>query len=134
MHCYRCERAAVDRCYTCGALFCEEHGNVNCEQCDTAIAPGDCRPDRITARPRTERPQQPWWRPQPADDFEPPSCYQCRGLARRVCRNCRNRYCPEHAGKNDLCAACMRSSNVGLLVLLASLAAMGLLILLGFWR
>jgi hypothetical protein len=132
MQCYRCQREAVDRCYTCGALFCDEHGDVNCQRCDTAIAPGDCRADRIAARPLPALQQHGWWRPQRAEDFEPPACYQCRGLARAVCRNCESRYCPEHAGANGLCARCMKSSTFGLVMLIGILLFLGLLIAFGF--
>ncbi len=108
MHCYLCQREAVDRCYNCGELFCEEHGSVNCVRCETGIMAGDSRADRISSVPRAQTTRTGWWRPQPAEDYEPPACYECEGLARYVCTNCGNRYCPEHAGKNRLCGQCQR--------------------------
>jgi len=132
MHCYRCECEAVDRCFNCGALFCAAHGDVNCERCDTAIAPGDRRADRITTHRVSANDKKVWWRPQQAEDFTPPACHECHGLARRVCRHCENYYCPEHAGPNGLCARCLRSSSLGLIILVGTLALLGLLILFGF--
>ena len=34
-----------------------------------------------------------WWRPRQAEEYSPPACYQCRGIARNVCINCGDRYC-----------------------------------------
>lgn len=134
MQCYQCQNEAVERCYTCGALFCAEHGNVNCERCDTAIAPGDCRPDHISATPLATERKQGWWRPQQAEEFTIPACYHCKGLARQRCHHCQSYYCPEHAGSGGLCASCHRSSNLGLAMLLGSLLLIGLLLLFGYWR
>lgn len=37
--CFRCDRDAVQECPRCGALYCEEHGDVLCERCqDPALA------------------------------------------------------------------------------------------------
>ena len=103
--CQFCNRDAVSRCYACGDLVCDEHqGRENCYRCETAIAAGDRRADRIGAMPLGNNARPGWWRPIPAEDYEPPSCYECKGLARAVCRNCQSRYCPQHAGKHDLCA------------------------------
>lgn len=132
MHCYRCDAEAVDRCYTCGALFCAAHGDVNCERCDTAVAAGDVRPDRIAARPMPANHQTGWWRPQRAEDFTPPACYQCHGLARRSCRNCGNYFCPEHAGNIGLCVHCDRSSIMGLYILFGILIALAVMVWVGF--
>jgi hypothetical protein len=133
MHCHVCGREAVDRCYNCGELFCEEHGNVNCTRCETGIVAGDSRADRISAAriQKTGRPA--WWRPQEAEDFEPPACQECQGLARFVCANCGKRYCPEHAGKNGLCGRCQRSRRSGniflavMMLIVVALTVLGLL-------
>ena len=118
MKCHRCDQPAVDRCYTCGRLYCENHGAKNCVTCAGAIAVGDPRPDRITAGfALPEPPAHAWWRPQTAEDYEPPACYECKGLARPVCTNCGRRYCPEHAGKNGWCAACQKATRSGNLFL-----------------
>jgi hypothetical protein len=121
MHCHLCEREAIDRCYTCGALFCEQHGKVNCIHCETGIVAGDARPDRISAARLQNAVRPAWWRPKPAEDYTPPACQECGGLARYACRNCANRYCPEHAGKNGLCGQCqgsLRGGNIFLIILL----------------
>src|SRR5262245_40395914 len=130
MNCYICKSEAVGRCYTCGNLFCAEHGERDCQRCAAGIVPGDYRADRVAARPLA-RARPAWWRPQAAEDFEPPACYACKGLARAHCRNCQCLYCPDHAGPSGLCAACDRSSKLGLAVLLGVIALMGLLMLLG---
>ncbi len=132
MHCHICHQEAVGRCYTCGGLFCEEHGRVDCTRCATAIAAGDPRPDRISAVPMKSAYRPGWWRPQPAEDFEPPACYECQGLARRVCRNCGCYYCPDHAGPANLCAGCSRSSWLGIYLLLGTAILIGALLLFGF--
>ncbi len=140
MLCHLCQQEAVGRCYTCGQLFCAAHGSRNCTTCDTAIAPGDRRPDRISAAPTpplqegvkgTASRGGAWWRPLPAEDFEPPACYQCKGLARRTCRNCGQLYCGEHAGQDGLCAACDRSSWVGLYLLAGLVLLIITVVLLG---
>lgn len=128
--CHLCQQEAVGRCYTCGQLFCAQHGSRNCLTCETAIAPGDRRADRISAAPLERQGRRgAWWRPLPAEDFEPPACYQCHGLARHTCRHCRQLYCPEHAGQHGLCAGCDRSSWVGLYVL----AGLVLFVVLVIW-
>ena len=51
MSCHVCGREAVGRCDNCGALYCAQHGDGNCVQCDTSIMAGDPRvPKRRTAR------------------------------------------------------------------------------------
>jgi hypothetical protein len=42
-------------------------------------------------------------------------------LANRLCRNCENLYCPEHAGRGDLCDSCTRSSRLAMWVMLGVL-------------
>ena len=123
MKCHLCGAAAVDRCYTCGQLFCEQHGRTDCSACTEGIALGDPRPDRFTAERReVPRTAKPWWRPQEAEDFHPPACYACGGLTRNTCSNCTRPFCPDHAGSGHLCRECYRSGSMGFL-------AMGLLVL-----
>jgi hypothetical protein len=131
MACHICGQEAVARCYTCGQLFCEKHGDRDCERCSTAFAPGDRRADHISASRLGNGGRPAWWRPQEAEDFEPPACYDCGGLARLICRNCNSLYCREHAGSRGLCAACDRSSWMGLYILLGMLAFLAILVLLG---
>jgi hypothetical protein len=131
MNCHICNREAIDRCYTCGELFCEQHGKVNCTHCETGIVAGDARADRITKvrLPNAARPG--WWRPQPAEDYDPPACQECRGLAPYVCASCGNRYCREHAGKNGLCGGCQRSLRGGNIFLVILVLVIGGLTVLG---
>ena len=77
---------------------------------------GDSRFQNVGATPFDKRQQHGWWRPQQAEEFKPPECYECKGLPRGVCRNCRASYCPDHAGTNGLCKACNRSANLGIYV------------------
>jgi hypothetical protein len=133
MTCHVCQEEAVGRCYTCGELFCARHGDVNCFRCTTAFVEGDPRPDRVSAEPLAKGSRPGWWRPQQAEDYEPPACYECKGLARRVCRHCGSVYCPDHAGSGGLCAACSRSSYFGLVALVAIIVLMGGLMLVGWF-
>lgn len=131
--CHVCGAEAVDRCYTCGRLFCALHGRTNCCRCDAAIAPGDTRPDRVSAsRLREASDGHAWWRPQQAEDVELPACHLCGGLSRTVCRNCGRYYCADHAGPAGLCRDCNRSSMFGLICMAGALAVMLGLILLGY--
>ena len=132
MNCHICHKEAVDRCYTCGELFCAEHGDINCRRCETGIVAGDSRTDRVSAVLLTTKSSRPgWWRPQPAEDYDPPACYECQGLARYVCADCRARYCREHAGKNGLCEQCQRSTRGGTIMLVVLFIILGSLTVLG---
>ena len=127
MTCHICNHEAVGRCYTCGLLFCEAHGSVNCVRCETGIAPGDSRDDRVSRVRLAETARPGWWRPQEAEDYQPTACYECQGLAPYVCLDCGDRYCAEHAGKNGLCAACqrrLRGGNVILVLVILGLVAL----------
>lgn len=129
--CYLCDREAVSRCYCCGRLICDQHGNENCVPCDSAVVAGDPRgvqADPSSPRFPTARPG--WWRPQPAEEYEPPACYECDAIARRTCRNCQDRYCPEHAGPPGMCKACGRSSQLGLFFFVFALVMMALIVVL----
>ena len=131
MTCHICDHEAVGRCYTCGGLFCEVHGSVNCVRCETGIVPGDSRDDRISRVRLTETARPNWWRPQEAEDYEPPACAVCQGLARNVCIQCGDRYCGTHAGQNGLCSPCQRKLRGGNLLLALLIIGMGVLTALG---
>ena len=132
--CHICPHEAVGRCYTCGGLFCEAHGNVNCSRCETSIAPGDSRDDRVSRVRLSETTRPGWWRPQEAEDYEPPACNQCQGLARYVCVHCGDRYCREHDGRNGLCSICARRFRGGNVVLLLLILGLAALMVLGLWQ
>jgi hypothetical protein len=132
MPCHVCGEEAVGRCYNCGALFCAKHGDENCYRCESSFMAGDPRQDRITVLPGQASQRGGWWRPKPAEGYTPPACYACGGIAHRVCHHCQQVYCPEHAGKNGMCAECNRSSLLGLVIFIgAGLILAGLII--GGW-
>jgi hypothetical protein len=130
--CYICNDEAVSRCYTCGQLICARHGGENCHRCNTGVVAGDPRPQHVSENllGRAEA-KHAWWRPQEADDFEPPACYACKALARAVCRNCGERYCRDHAGPPGMCKECARSARLGLIVFLVAIAMIVVLVFLG---
>ena len=133
MRCHICQEEAVGRCYTCGSLFCSQHGQVNCTHCESSVMGGNPRPDRVSTQPMAKGSRPGWWRPQVAEDYTPPACYHCKGLARRTCRHCGSLYCADHAGSAGLCTACSRSSNIGLVALLSILVVMAGLMLVGLF-
>lgn len=127
MQCHICKAEAVTRCYSCGELVCEEHSkNENCPLCSTGFTAAD--PRSISVAPLPKDAHKGWWRPQTAEEYKPPECYECKGLGRGVCRNCHCNYCAEHAGANGLCKACHRSANIGLYVVAAFFAFIGMLV------
>jgi hypothetical protein len=131
--CHLCPNEAVARCYACGELVCAEHGKgKTCAGCTTAIAEGDPRGDRFSTVPLETKTHHGWWRPQEAEEYVPPACYSCQGLARGVCRNCESRYCAEHAGPNGICQACGRSAMLGVYVLVI-LGAVVVFVIVGHW-
>jgi hypothetical protein len=64
------------------------------------------------------------------DDDGPPSCYVCDGLARHLCENCQNLYCPEHGGRRGWCEECTRTSRAGLLLSFAVFGFIGAVLVL----
>jgi hypothetical protein len=130
--CYICDAEAVSRCYTCGQLICAQHGDDDCHRCNTGVAAGDPRSTHISTHAlRPNDANRGWWRPQLAEEYEPPACYECKGLARAVCRNCESHYCRDHAGPGALCLQCARSARMGLVIFVIALGMMFALVLLG---
>ena len=128
MKCHLCDQEAVERCYQCGNLFCEKHGTINCVSCDSGIAEGDPRRDRISAKPMKAAGRGlAWWRPISADEYVPPACHQCGGLTRNQCTTCGRQYCANHAGAQGRCSECQTSSNAGMLI---GLGVIGLLVVI----
>jgi hypothetical protein len=130
--CHICQAEAIARCYNCGELVCAEHGkNKTCPGCSTGIAAGDPRADRISAAPvpPAQTHNHGWWRPKPAEEYQPPACYECQGLARGLCRNCQATYCHEHAGPRGLCRDCGRSARFGTYVFFGMFSILVLLLL-----
>jgi len=78
--------------------------------------------DKVSTRALPASSTKAWWRPQvDEDDPGPPSCYQCGGLANRVCRNCASLFCPDHGRGSDLCSSCARSSWMAIWIILCVL-------------
>lgn len=130
MSCFICKSEAVTRCHTCGELICEAHGGKDdlCPHCAGGIMAGDPRATNISVEPIKADQHKGWWRPKEAETYTPPACYECKGLARAVCRNCHEHYCRDHAGPSGLCKACGQSANLGLYVI----AGVGVIVLI-FW-
>jgi hypothetical protein len=133
--CHICQAEAVTRCFNCGELVCADHGkNDTCPNCNAGFAAGDPRATHISNEPMAKpESQHAWWRPQEAEEYQPPACYKCKGLSRATCRNCRDKYCQEHAGPNGLCQDCGRSANLGLYVIAAVAVLLLLSWLLTWW-
>jgi hypothetical protein len=144
MQCELCQDEAVGSCRACGAAFCAGHAPAFCFRCaaavraaphgkgnlNTAVVSGDKNPRpagkgylqcTTTGRPTVH-----------LEDAGPPACHRCGALARRVCRNCQNLYCQDHAGGADVCDVCARSARLGLYILLGVALAFGLLLLWGW--
>ncbi len=132
MSCYLCGDEAVSRCFNCGELICASHGKDNCLRCETGIAAGDPRPDRITEHPGGRMQKQGWWRPREAEAYQPPACYACKGLCRSRCQRCGQPYCAEHAGRKGLCQECDRTDWLGPVVLATLAVLIALLFLWGY--
>jgi hypothetical protein len=112
---------------------CAEHGkNEVCPNCSTGFASGDPRGIHVSVEPIAKAKDNAWWRPQEAEEYQPPACYECQGLTRWKCRNCQAPYCAEHAGPNGLCKACGRSANLGIYIV-AGVFAMVVMMLLFHW-
>jgi len=127
MSCHICQAEAVTRCFTCGGLVCAEHATgETCPRCSGGFTAAD--PRAVSAQPLGKDQHHGWWRPQEADEYLPPACYQCQGLSRGLCRNCQSSYCRDHAGPSGLCQACGRSANLGIYLIVSVFGLMALLL------
>ncbi|MSQ94935.1 MAG: hypothetical protein EXR98_10330 [Gemmataceae bacterium] len=131
MPCHICQVEAITRCHTCGELICAEHGGKDdlCTRCSGGFVAGDPRTRISDELLGTQQHHGGWWRPQEAETYTPPSCYECQGLTRAVCRNCQCNYCRDHAGPNGLCKDCGRSANLGLYIIAAIFGLVTVLLL-----
>ncbi len=131
MKCSLCEREAVDRCFACGQLFCEDHGKKNCVLCQNSIVEGDPSPRRVSASRQQSTDAAAWWRPQQAEEYAPPACHICRGLTRAKCTECGRYYCADHAGRNFQCRACVKAFDPSFIIVGGFLFFFLILVLLG---
>jgi hypothetical protein len=119
MICHFCNREASGKCASCGLAICAEHGDRYCQVCSEAVfsrekVTGEREdPGYLQCPPRPEMPTI------YLDDDGPPECYQCQGLARKVCQNCHNLYCLEHAGQEGWCAKCSQAARIGYWIIIA---------------
>jgi hypothetical protein len=113
MQCHICAAEAAGRCRSCGLAFCGGDGAELCRGCATGILVLHGAP-RAGARAFLQCVSKPRMPTVHLDDEGPPSCHQCGGLARRICENCQELYCPEHAGPRGWCESCTRAARSGL--------------------
>lgn len=146
MLCDICQQPATEQCPVCWTPLCADHGGPVCCHCaaaarnstggpsaptSTAIYTTERNSRRVWARsylPCTMRPGMPTIY---LEDPGPPSCHECQGLARQLCRHCQQLFCPEHAGGPELCRQCARSSLIGLVILATITLSMTTLVFLG---
>jgi len=131
MLCHECAEEAAGKCKSCGLAFCSGHGANLCRNCAVGIM--SLGPTRGRAGQEQLFLQCENRRRMPTiylDDDGPPSCYVCEGLARHICENCQNLYCPEHGGQRGWCAGCTESSRVGLFLSLGVFGFISVVLLL----
>lgn len=135
MLCHVCEEPAAGKCKSCGLAYCGGHGCDYCRTCAVAIMPTGPGSSAFRQTGFLQCVSKPRMKTVYVDDDGPPECYECGGLARKICQNCQNLYCLEHAGKGEWCASCAKTAQsslrLGLLVLLAMGAAM---VVLNLWH
>ena len=93
MICHVCKQQAVGQSKRCGKFYCEQHGDVYCTPCRTAIQPAEQAIERkvksaATGEPELATPRQ----------IAGPLCYACRSSANRACSKCGVFFCPQHGG------------------------------------
>jgi hypothetical protein len=111
MICHFCNQETSRKCDSCGLAICSTHGERYCHVCSGAVfskeVPG------AEGKAYLQCPPKPRMETIYLDDDGPPECYRCQALARRVCQNCLNLYCPEHAGTKEWCDQCAKAARVG---------------------
>jgi hypothetical protein len=113
MVCHECAQEAAGQCRSCRRAFCSGHGAELCRTCAVSVTTAD-NASRLVARRYLQCENA---RRMPTvflDDPGPPACYFCEGLARQLCENCHNLYCPDHAGCPGWCAGCTHSARTGM--------------------
>ncbi len=118
MQCHECDNEAVGQCRSCGRAYCGGTGAELCRSCAVAIVAGEPPGGRGPLRQFLQCEDRPRIPTVYLDDADPgpPSCHICDGLARTVCENCHQLYCPEHAGRRGWCQECTRTARTGMLI------------------
>jgi hypothetical protein len=111
MICHYCNQEAAAKCVNCGLAICPAHGPRYCPVCSEAVFTTDLPGSHGQAYLQCE--PKPRMQTIYLDDDGPPECYRCGAIARRVCQNCHNLYCREHAGTDQWCDQCARAARVG---------------------
>jgi hypothetical protein len=133
MLCKFCTKEAAGKCVGCGAGICRDHGQEYCPECAAAVYAQDADPTAGYGKGYLQSPAKPRMETIYVDDDGPPSCYRCQGLARKICQNCHQLYCPEHAGKGEWCDQCAKAARTGTWMMLGIVAAVVALALLFFF-
>lgn len=110
MICHFCHRDAIRKCLSCGLAICPDHGDIYCRVCSEAVFASS---PEATGRAYLQCPPRPQMQTIYLDDDDPPECYRCQALARKVCNNCLKLYCREHGGAPGWCDECTASARVG---------------------
>jgi hypothetical protein len=113
MICHFCNRDAPAKCHSCGLPICPEHGSRYCQVCSEAVFSREKVTGEREGKAFLQCPPRPQMETIYLDDDGPPECYRCPALARKVCQNCHNLFCLDHAGKGDWCDRCTRAAKVG---------------------
>ena len=111
MICHYCSQETTRKCASCGLAICPAHGDRYCHVCSEAVfskkGPGS------EGKAFLQCPPKPRMETIYIDDDGPPECYRCQSLARRVCQNCLNLYCQQHAGTAEWCDQCAKAARFG---------------------
>jgi hypothetical protein len=133
MLCKFCTSEAVGKCVSCGAALCANHGGEYCPSCTGAVYSRTADPTVGLGKGYLQSPAKPRMETIHIDDDGPPSCYRCQGLARKICENCHQLYCLEHAGSGAWCDQCAQSARRGTWLVLGILAGIAALTVLFFF-
>jgi hypothetical protein len=112
MICAFCTNEAVGKCVGCGAAMCRDHQQEYCASCAAGIYSRQADPTVGHGKGYLQSPSKPRMETIYIDDDGPPECYRCQALARKICQNCHQLVCAEHAVKGDWCDQCAQSARL----------------------
>lgn len=127
MICSFCSAEASRKCVGCGAAMCQAHGGEYCPTCASAVYSRQADPTVGHGKGYLQVPVTPRMKTIYIDDDGPPSCYRCEGLAKKICQNCHQLYCLEHAGSPEWCDECAKTARFGTWLVLGILGGVALL-------